>query len=71
MAGEAASLDITTARNMETLVKIGNLLLKKPVSRVNLDTGRPEAIQGEGTNGDALERLAKLLSNERKFRQAN
>ncbi|XP_051120999.1 patatin-like protein 1 [Andrographis paniculata] len=71
LAGDASSLDISTNNNMKTLVEIGNKLLKKPVMRVNLDTGRPEQVQGEGTNGDALSRFARLLSNERKFRQGS
>jgi hypothetical protein len=50
-------------------VEIGKEVLKKPVSRVNLDTGRFEQIEGEGTNEEALAEFAKLLSEERKFRQ--
>ncbi|KAK6128950.1 hypothetical protein DH2020_037324 [Rehmannia glutinosa] len=71
LAGEASSLDISTIKNMQTLVQIGDSLLKKPVCRVNLETGRPEPVQGGGTNEEALARFAKLLSDERKFRQAN
>jgi hypothetical protein len=50
-------------------VEIGKEVLKKPVSRVNLDTGRFEQIEGEGTNEEALAEFAKLLLEERKFRQ--
>lgn len=71
MGPEASSLDVSTTRNMQTLVEIGENLLKKPVSRVDLETGRPEPVQGEGTNGHALARFAKLLSDERKFRHSN
>ena len=71
MTGDASSLDVATTENLQTLVEIGNDLLKKPVSRVNLETGRSEVAQGEGTNEEALIRFAKLLSDERKFRQAN
>ncbi|GFP94558.1 patatin-like protein 2 [Phtheirospermum japonicum] len=71
LAGDASSLDISTTENMQTLVQIGDSLLKKPVCRVNLETGRPEPVQGEGTNEEALARFAKLLSDERKFRLAN
>ncbi|KAK6128932.1 hypothetical protein DH2020_037336 [Rehmannia glutinosa] len=71
LAGEASSLDISTIKNMQTLVQIGDSLLKKPVCRVNLETGRPEPVQGGGTNEEALARFAKLLSDERKFRQAS
>ncbi|KAL2240320.1 UNVERIFIED_CONTAM: Patatin-like protein 3 [Sesamum indicum] len=68
LAGDASSLDISTIKNMQTLVQIGESLLKKPVSRVNLETGRPEPVHGEGTNEQALARFAKLLSDERKLR---
>ncbi|KAG8384412.1 hypothetical protein BUALT_Bualt04G0115300 [Buddleja alternifolia] len=71
LIGAASSLDISTTDNMQTLVQLGDSLLKKPVSRVNLETGRPEPVQGERSNEEALIRFAKLLSNERKFRQAS
>ncbi|KAH6788255.1 phospholipase A 2A [Perilla frutescens var. hirtella] len=71
LAGDASSMDVSTIKNMQTLVQIGDDLLKKPVSRVNLETGRPEPVQGEGNNGEALARFAKLLSDEKKFRQSN
>ncbi|KAG8384418.1 hypothetical protein BUALT_Bualt04G0115900 [Buddleja alternifolia] len=71
LSGDASSLDISTTNNMQTLVQLGDSLLKKPVSRVNLETGRPEPAQGEGTNEEALARFAKLLSDERKFRQSS
>ncbi|KAG8384415.1 hypothetical protein BUALT_Bualt04G0115600 [Buddleja alternifolia] len=66
LSGAASSLDISTTKNMESLVQLGDGLLKKSVSRVNLETGRPEPVQGEGTNEEALTRFAKLLSDERK-----
>ncbi|XP_016465754.1 patatin-like protein 2 [Nicotiana tabacum] len=69
LTGDAANMDVATKENMETLVKIGNDLLKKPVSRVNLETGRYEAVHGEGTNEEAIIRFVKLLSEERKLRQ--
>lgn len=68
MIGDAASMDIATTENMETLVQIGNNLLKKPVSRVNLETGQYEPVHGEGTNEEALIRFAYLLSHEKKLR---
>lgn len=69
LTGEAASMDVATTKNMQRLVEIGNDRLKKPVSRVNLDTGRYEEISGEGTNEEALIRFAKLLSQQRKIHQ--
>ena len=64
-------MDIATKENMEALIKIGEELLKKPVSRVNIDTGMYEPVAGEGTNEDALARFAKVLSEERKLRNKN
>jgi hypothetical protein len=55
---------------MEALIRIGRELLKKPVSRVNIDTGMYEAVNGEGTNDEALARFAKILSDERRLRQS-
>ncbi|KAK0606045.1 hypothetical protein LWI29_033550 [Acer saccharum] len=64
----AASMDISTMENMQKLVEIGTNLLKEPVSRVDLETGRFQKIEGEGTNEEALVEFAKLLSQERKLR---
>ncbi|CAA7395763.1 unnamed protein product [Spirodela intermedia] len=70
LMGNVASADISTEENLENLVRAGEELLKKPVSRVNLDTGVYEPVgNGEGTNEEALTRFAKLLSDERKIRQ--
>ncbi|KAK4347865.1 hypothetical protein RND71_034204 [Anisodus tanguticus] len=69
MIGEAASRDILTMKNMQTLVQISKDLLKEPVSMVNLEMGHVEAVHGEGTNEEALTRFAKLLSEERKLRR--
>ncbi|KAF3438922.1 hypothetical protein FNV43_RR17197 [Rhamnella rubrinervis] len=69
LTGDEASADIATEKNLNRLVEIGEALLNKPVSRVNLETGRYEAIEGEGTNAEALAAFAQLLSQERKLRQ--
>ncbi|KAJ6794069.1 patatin-like protein 2 [Iris pallida] len=69
LTGNTSSVDISTRKNLLDLVQIGKDLLKKPVSRVNLDTGMYEAVDGEGTNEEALTRFAKLLSEERKQRK--
>ena len=50
-------------------MEVGKELLKKRVSRVNLDTGKFEEIEGEGTNEKALADFAELLAKERKLRQ--
>lgn len=55
LSGDASSVDIATKENLEQLVKIGEDLLDKPVSRVNIDTGRNEPV-GEEKNRDALKR---------------
>ena len=68
LTGDASSVDVATTENLQSLVEIGKELLKKPVSRVNLDTGKFEEIEGEGTNEEVLANFAKLLVEERKFR---
>ncbi|KAM7507053.1 hypothetical protein LguiA_017506 [Lonicera macranthoides] len=70
LTGDASSMDIATTENLNALVAIGNKLLEKKVSRVNLETGMFEAVEAEGTNAEALTRFAQLLSEERKLRQA-
>ncbi|XP_062156878.1 patatin-like protein 2 isoform X2 [Alnus glutinosa] len=69
LTGDAQSVDIATTENLQRLEEIGKELLKKPVSRVNLDTGRFEEIKDGGTNKEALAYFAKLLVEERKLRQ--
>ncbi|KAA8531730.1 hypothetical protein F0562_006553 [Nyssa sinensis] len=69
LTGNASSLDIATNENLQRLLHIGKKLLEKPVSRVNIETGRFVPVEGEGTNEVALNRFAKLLSDERKHRQ--
>ncbi|RZR87624.1 hypothetical protein BHM03_00015077, partial [Ensete ventricosum] len=69
LMGQASSVDVSTKANLLELVKIGESLLKKPLSRVNLETGAFEEVKGEGTNADALARLAKILSEERHRRK--
>ncbi|XP_041001116.1 patatin-like protein 3 [Juglans microcarpa x Juglans regia] len=69
LTGDASSLDLATSENMQRLVEIGKELLRKPVSRVNLDTGRFEEIKDEDTNEEALAYFAKLLVEEKKLRQ--
>ncbi|KAK1313343.1 hypothetical protein QJS10_CPA06g02281 [Acorus calamus] len=67
----ASSVHIATKENLNNLVKIGEELLKKPVSRVNLETGLFEPIDnGDQTNEEALIRFAKLLSEEKRLRDS-
>ncbi|XP_058099966.1 patatin-like protein 2 [Magnolia sinica] len=69
LSGTVSSIDMATKENLEDLVKIGEGLLKKPVSRVNLETGVFEAVENEGTNEQVLRRFAKQLSDEKKIRE--
>ncbi|KAJ0981587.1 hypothetical protein J5N97_009842 [Dioscorea zingiberensis] len=69
LTGNTSSVDISTKENLESLIQIGNHLLEKPVSRVNLETGEFVSVNGEGTNAEALTRFAELLSKERRCRQ--
>lgn len=68
MEGTASSLDNSSNENLLKLVEIGNGLLKKPVSRVNLETGKIEPVLDCGTNEEELVRFAKILSDERRLR---
>ncbi|XP_038902533.1 patatin-like protein 3 [Benincasa hispida] len=68
LTGDLASVDVATEENLKRLVETGEALLKKPVSRVNLETGKFEPVDGEGTNEEALTEFARLLSEERKLR---
>lgn len=52
-------MDIATQKNLDHLVKVGEGLLKKPVSRVNLDTGLFEPSSKE-TNAEALIRYVRV-----------
>ncbi|KAE9458521.1 hypothetical protein C3L33_09580, partial [Rhododendron williamsianum] len=67
LTGLVSSVDVATKKNLEDLVKVGEGLLKKPVSRVNLDTGLNEPCDDE-TNEEALKRFAKILSKEKRNR---
>ena len=71
MIGDEASVDIATPQNLQRLKEIGAALLKKTESRVNLDTGMYEKIEGGRTNEAALAMFAQFLSDEKKHRQTN
>ncbi|RID77241.1 hypothetical protein BRARA_A00169 [Brassica rapa] len=70
LKGDIGSVDISTEKNMDGLVEVGKALLKKNVSRVNLETGHYEPISDHVTNEEALKRVAKILSEERKLRES-
>ncbi|KAJ4963117.1 hypothetical protein NE237_023056 [Protea cynaroides] len=69
LSGIVASVDIATKENLNNLVKVGEELLNKPLSRVNLNTGLTEPVKTGGTNAEALKKFAELLSKERKLRE--
>ncbi|KAA0045874.1 patatin-like protein 3 [Cucumis melo var. makuwa] len=68
LSGEVSSVDIATAENLLKLIYVGEDLLKKPLSRVNLESGKFEPLDAQGTNEQALTEFAKMLSDERKLR---
>ena len=57
LKGDIGSVDISTEKNMDGLVEVGKALLKKNVSRVNLETGHYEPISDHVTNEEALKRF--------------
>ncbi|WCJ31111.1 PATATIN-like protein 4 [Euphorbia peplus] len=69
LSGDTSSTDKATPKNLEDLVKIGQQILQRPVSRVDHESGIFKAVENGGTNQQALVRFAKLLSEERKLRR--
>ncbi|TXG66019.1 hypothetical protein EZV62_007294 [Acer yangbiense] len=63
-----AKMDNSEKENMEKLLKIGQDLLKKPVTAINLETGSYEPLEGKSTNAEELKKFARRLSDERKRR---
>ncbi|PON79320.1 Patatin-related protein [Trema orientale] len=70
LSDKVSSVDIATKENLNELVKVGEALLKKPVSRVNLETGACEPCDPGVTNEEAIRRVADKLSRVRKAREA-
>ncbi|CAL8996429.1 unnamed protein product [Prunus brigantina] len=64
-----SSVGVADKQNLDDLLIVGERLLKKQVSRVNLKTGRVEPSKHE-SNEEALTRFAKLLSEEKWLRLA-
>lgn len=56
LTGSDSSVDIATKEQLDKLVHIGEGLLKKQVSRVNLETGLSEPVENGGTNAEALKK---------------
>ncbi|KAJ6971761.1 patatin protein [Populus alba x Populus x berolinensis] len=69
LTGTLSSMDVATKENLENLVKVGEKLLKKPVSRVDLGTGIFTPVD-KMTNEEALIKMAKLLSREKHLRDS-
>ncbi|XP_016488299.2 patatin-like protein 3 [Nicotiana tabacum] len=70
LSGIDSSVDIATKENMAKLVEIGENLLKKPVSRINLKKGIFEPHETGGTNEETLKRFATKLSEEKRLRNS-
>ncbi|XP_022638276.1 patatin-like protein 2 isoform X2 [Vigna radiata var. radiata] len=70
LTGELSSVDIATEKNLNGLVQVGEALLKKPVSKINLRTGIHEPVKSGETNAEALKRFAERLSKQRRFRKS-
>nr|BAJ93392.1 predicted protein [Hordeum vulgare subsp. vulgare]BAJ94292.1 predicted protein [Hordeum vulgare subsp. vulgare] len=71
LSGSAGSIDDCSKANLNKLVEIGNELLGKKVSQVDLETGRNMEVPGGGTNAEQLAEYAKQLSNERRRRSTS
>lgn len=56
LTGTDSSVDIATKENLEKLSQIGERLLKKPVSQINLEDGLFESVGNGETNENALKR---------------
>ncbi|XP_076902537.1 patatin-like protein 1 [Bidens hawaiensis] len=61
LSGDEALVDVATKENMAKLEEIGENLLAKPVSIVNLKTGLSEPIGNGQTNAQALKRLVNTV----------
>ncbi|KAL8045604.1 hypothetical protein ABFX02_08G125000 [Erythranthe guttata] len=69
LVGVTSSVDVATKKNLKNLVKVGEDLLKKPTSRLDLRTGKYVTSTDQGTNEEALIRLAAILSKEKRLRR--
>ncbi|KAH1204103.1 Patatin-like protein 2 [Glycine max] len=54
-------VDKATMKNLDDLVKVGESLLKKPVSKINLKTGVYEPVKSYQTNEEALKRAKSSI----------
>ncbi|MED6150822.1 hypothetical protein PIB30_076222 [Stylosanthes scabra] len=56
LSGDLSSVDVATEKNLNDLVKVGEALLKRPISKVNFTTGLYESANHHETNEEALKR---------------
>ncbi|KAL7617294.1 hypothetical protein Lser_V15G00778 [Lactuca serriola] len=68
LSGDLTSMDLATHENLENLVKVGQELLKKQVTKVNFGTGICEPYH-HTTNEMALIKFAKILHQEKNVRE--
>nr|GEW88711.1 patatin-like protein 2 [Tanacetum cinerariifolium] len=68
LSGDVATMDLSSRKNLEDLVQVGEELLKKPVAKVNLGTGIYEPYHCT-SNEEALIRFVKILSKEKNTRE--
>nr|CAB3475105.1 unnamed protein product [Digitaria exilis] len=71
----AVSADLSTEKNLQGLIKIGENLLHKPLSKDDYEISHMESMPKDNqhtlTYADMLTQFAKLLSDERKLRLQN
>ncbi|GAB2267375.1 Proteolipid protein 2 [Dionaea muscipula] len=67
LSRELATVDGATPENLKGLVEVGEALLDKKVTRVNLNTGEYQPISDQ-TNREILKRLARILVDEKQVR---
>lgn len=60
--------DNVTKESMDNLIKAGEDLLKQTVKSIDINSFDPYEKPSEGTNAEALKRLAETLYNERQLR---
>ncbi|KAK0577384.1 hypothetical protein LWI29_032347 [Acer saccharum] len=69
LSSNQSSVDIATKENLDSLLTVGQKLLKKPVSEVNFETGVFEpSSRNKDTNEQALIKIAEVLSKEKRVR---
>ncbi|CAN6329355.1 unnamed protein product [Urochloa humidicola] len=70
LCSATAAVDTATLENMRRLIEMGKGMLEQKVTRVNVTTGKYEAVPGDNrTNAQALQDLAKELYKERTERR--